>query len=61
MHVPVCMCIFGGVGNALFFFSFKTMKYDPLQSDFVTKMLSAVARFWIIRDARIRNSIVEGG
>ena len=43
------------------YFSFKTMKYDPLQSDFVTKMLSAVARFWIIRDARIRNSIVEGG
>ena len=33
----LCVCIFGWVGNALFFFSFKTMKYDLLQSDFVTK------------------------
>lgn len=37
MHVSVCVCSFGWVGNALFFSSFNTMKYDPLQYDFVTK------------------------
>ena len=34
----VCVCVFlVGLGMHYSFFSFKTMKYDLLQSDFVTK------------------------
>lgn len=57
-----CVCVVL-VGLGMHYSLFHLIQWNMIHYNLILllKMLSAVARFWIIRDARIRNSIIEGG